>query len=105
MTLKNKVSVAVIRRYDYLFSDVPDWVSSGLAGIINSSALANDLQVWPCRRVWPQAWEVACELRWGSNRQQFFLSLRHNRSLIMLRLILTLLVKKAENVLGVARAI
>lgn len=45
MTLKNKVSVAVIRRYDYLFSDVPDLVSSRLAGIINSSALVNDVRL------------------------------------------------------------
>jgi hypothetical protein len=45
MTLKNKISVAAIRRYDYLFSDGPDLVSSRLAGIINSSALADGVQL------------------------------------------------------------
>lgn len=45
MTLTKKVSLSAFRRYDYFFSDGPDLVSSRLAGIINSSTFADDLQL------------------------------------------------------------
>lgn len=47
MTLKSKVSLKAIRMYDYLFSDGPDFISTKLAEVINSSSLKDDLQLIP----------------------------------------------------------
>lgn len=43
--LKNKVSLNSIRKYDYLFSDGPDVVSSRLANIFQEMNLMEDIQL------------------------------------------------------------
>lgn len=43
--LKSKVGLSAFRKYDYLFSDGPDLVSSRFARVIMDSNLANDIQL------------------------------------------------------------
>jgi hypothetical protein len=45
MALTRKISVNAFRQYDYLFSDGPDLVGARLAGVINSSKFAGDVQL------------------------------------------------------------
>ncbi|MFK3725181.1 imm11 family protein [Pseudomonas monteilii] len=45
-SLKNKVSVAAISKYDYLYSDGPDVVSEQVAGVLNEIC-PDDIQLLP----------------------------------------------------------